>query len=98
MRIVDRAGHAPGIRTALVRYLAAWIGPGIALVAYAVLRPRSLGHDAATLLALNYAWALVDPGRQFLHDRIAGTQVVQDSRRGDSRPDEAAPDDAAPDG
>ena len=29
-------------------------------------------------LALNYLAAFVDPERQFLHDRIAGTRIVQD--------------------
>jgi len=33
-------------------------------------------RSAVGLLALNYAWALVDPDRQFLHDRIAGTRLV----------------------
>jgi hypothetical protein len=28
------------------------------------------------LLAVNYAWALVNSDRQFLHDRIAGTRLV----------------------
>jgi uncharacterized RDD family membrane protein YckC len=28
------------------------------------------------LLALNYAWVLVNADRQFLHDRVAGTRMV----------------------
>jgi uncharacterized RDD family membrane protein YckC len=28
------------------------------------------------IVALNYAWALVNADRQFLHDRIAGTRMI----------------------
>jgi hypothetical protein len=28
------------------------------------------------LLAVNYAWAVVNADRQFLHDRVAGTRMV----------------------
>jgi len=62
--------------TAAIRYLAAWIGPAAALVAYVALRPDGLGAHAAWLVALNFLWALVDPQRQFLHDRIARTRLV----------------------
>jgi uncharacterized RDD family membrane protein YckC len=68
-------------RTALLRYVAAWIGPAIALAAYLALRRLGHGTAAAALLALNFAWALVDPDRQFLHDRIAGTRLVAPSVR-----------------
>ena len=33
---------------------------------------------AAWLLVVNFLWAFVDPERQFLHDRIAGTRIVTD--------------------
>ena len=32
-------------------------------------------------LGLGFAWALFDPERQFLHDRLAGTALV-DAKRG----------------
>jgi uncharacterized RDD family membrane protein YckC len=64
------------VRTAIIRYLAAWIGPAAALAAYVALKPAGLGAHAAWLLALNFLWAFVDPERQFLHDRIAGTRIV----------------------
>jgi uncharacterized RDD family membrane protein YckC len=63
-------------RTALVRYVAWWIGPALGLVTYATLRPHGLGAIALPLLLLNYLAAFVDPERQFLHDRVAGTRVV----------------------
>jgi uncharacterized RDD family membrane protein YckC len=80
MRIVDRNGGAPSYKTALARYLAGWIGPALALVTYVLLKPHGLGGVAIVLLGLNYLAAFVDPERQFLHDRIAGTRIVQHHR------------------
>ncbi len=72
-----RADGTPVTRKiALLRYLAAWIGPGLAIVAYAVLQPHALGAQAAWRAALKFLGAFVDPDRQFLHDRVAGTRVV----------------------
>jgi hypothetical protein len=59
-----------------VRYLAWWIGPALGLAAYALLRPHGLGAIAVPLFLLDYLAALVDPERQFLHDRIAATRIV----------------------
>lgn len=63
-------------KTATFRYAAAWIGPLASLAAYEALKPSSLGAYAVWLVAFNYLWAFVDPERQFLHDRIAGTRIV----------------------
>jgi uncharacterized RDD family membrane protein YckC len=63
-------------RTAVIRYLGAWIGPLAALAAHAALQPLSFGAHAAWLLAIGYLWPIVDKDRQFLHDRIAGTRIV----------------------
>ncbi len=38
--------------------------------------PSGYRRWALALLALNYAWALVDSDRQFLHDRIARTRLT----------------------
>jgi uncharacterized RDD family membrane protein YckC len=78
MRIVDGRGDPPSYKAAFVRYLAAWIGPALALVAYVAMKPYGLGGVALVPLALNCLAAFVDPERQFLHDRIAGTRIVQD--------------------
>ncbi len=64
-------------KAALLRYLSCWIGPVLAILAYAALRTFGLGAQATWLLAFNFLWSLVDPERQFLHDRIAGTRVVE---------------------
>ena len=70
-------GGSPSPVRALVRYLAWWIGPACAIAAYLVLRPLGHGRWALVALTINYAWAFVDPDRQFLHDRIAGTRLVR---------------------
>ena len=79
LRLADHRGVAPTWRRALARYAACWIGPAMALGGYALLQPMGHGRNAAAFLALNYCWAIVDPQRQFLHDRLAGTLVVQDN-------------------
>lgn len=71
-------GAAVSPRRALVRYLACWVGPACAILAYLLLEPHGHGRWALAMLALNHAWALIDPDRQFLHDRIAGTRLVAD--------------------
>ena len=49
-----------------------WIGPAIVIALYAATHSRL----AALAIALPYAWALVDPDRRFLHDRIAGSRLL----------------------
>ena len=70
------AGAPVGVSRAALRYVAWWIGPALAIAAYSALRPLGHGRWAVALLALNYAWALVNSDRQFLHDRVAGTRLV----------------------
>ena len=82
LKLVRGEGAQLDVRTALVRYLAAWIGPALALALFVALRPYRLGAHALWLLALNFLWALIDPDRRFLHDRIAGTRVVRDDAPG----------------
>jgi len=86
LHLTLRDGTPVGRRSAAVRYLATWIGPALALLAYAALQPAGEARHALWLMALNYAWAWVDPDRLFLHDRIAGTRIVRDpeSRTGPS--------------
>lgn len=79
LRLVDARGAPPSRRRALVRYAAFWIGPAAALIGYGMLHSTGHGRNALAFCVLNYCWPIVDPDRQFLHDRIAGTFVVQDS-------------------
>jgi len=77
LALVTTEGAPLSRRTALVRYIAAWLGPVLAVIAYAVLAPLGLGALAWPILALNWLAAFVDPERQFLHDRIALTRIVK---------------------
>lgn len=70
------AGARINAARAALRYVAWWIGPTLAVATYAALRPLGHGRWALALLAVNYAWALVDSNRQFLHDRLAGTRLA----------------------
>jgi uncharacterized RDD family membrane protein YckC len=76
LRLVRSDGAALDAKAAVIRYLAAWIGPLVALAAYTVLRGAGWGAHAIWVVAFNFLWAFVDPARQFLHDRIAGTRIV----------------------
>jgi uncharacterized RDD family membrane protein YckC len=76
LRLVLADGLPVPAKTALLRFLCACIGPGLAVLAYGALRPYGLGAQAFWLVAFNFLWAFVDPERQFLHDRLAGTRIV----------------------
>jgi uncharacterized RDD family membrane protein YckC len=73
LAIVDAAGAPLRGGRAWARYAAAWIGPAIAVAAYAWTH----SPVAWLALAIGYAWAFVDPDRAFLHDRLAGTRLVR---------------------
>ncbi len=78
IRLVDRHGQPPPAWRAIARFLLAWLWflPGLALA-------KALDMQAWMMVAapaLNMAlWAMtiyLDPQRQFLHDRLAGTRLV----------------------
>jgi len=77
LRLVRADGSVLPPKTALLRYLAAWVGPLLALAAYMALSRIGLGAHGLWLVAFNFLWAAVDPERQFLLDRLAGTRIVQ---------------------
>ncbi len=76
LRIMRADGTALSAGTALLRYVAGWIGPGLALIAYLALRNGGHARQALWLLAFNFLWAFVDRKRLFLHDRLARTRIV----------------------
>jgi len=76
LSLVRADGHMVDAKTAVVRYLCAWIGPAASLAAYAALHPAGLGAHATWLLPIGYLWPVFDPEREFLHDRLAGTRIV----------------------
>jgi uncharacterized RDD family membrane protein YckC len=65
-------GSAVDLRHAIVRFAAAWIGLVAGLCGYVLA-----GRCGLLAGLVNFAWAWVDPDRQFLHDRIAATRIVR---------------------
>ena len=85
-RLTSTAGKRLTVTRCWARYALAWIGPLAALASYRMIvlladyGTARFSLAAMTLVlplfALNFAWALVDCDRQFLHDRLAGTRLV----------------------
>ncbi len=75
LRLVSKDGSAVSAKEAILRYLATWIGPALGLGLFMWIGTRGSAWWVFALFA-NFLWPLVDPARQFLHDRIAGTRVV----------------------
>lgn len=77
LRLVTAQGANVGTGRATARYVLSWMWllPGLALAAFVDARMLK-----ALLPLMNVlAWALtayIDPQRQFLHDRLAGTRIV----------------------
>ena len=83
IRMVDRAGRPVTWPRALVRYLLGWVWFLPPLV---VMAPFGLSGGEVTVLMLGWVavWALLSlfhPQRQFWHDVVAGTRLI------DVRPD-----------
>jgi uncharacterized RDD family membrane protein YckC len=72
LALVTLDGAPLDAKAAIARYLAAWIGPAIGLVAYI-----GLGRWGLLAGLLNYGWAWLDRDRSFLHDRLASTRVTR---------------------
>jgi uncharacterized RDD family membrane protein YckC len=75
LRLLDDAGNAPSMKRAVIRYLATWIGPALAVALFAV-GGKAIGAWWILALFANFLWAIFDRERRFLHDRIARTRVV----------------------
>lgn len=79
LALVTTGRGAVSLQRAAARYVAGWVGPACAVAAYLAMRPYGHRRWALALLAANYAWALVDRDRRYLHDRLAGTRLVRAS-------------------
>jgi len=82
LRVVGPRGAPPSLGRATLRYLAAWLWflPPLALhPLFGATLPHTLAA-AAGWFVLWAASASLGPARQFPHDRIAGTRVVDVSR------------------
>jgi uncharacterized RDD family membrane protein YckC len=85
IRIVDASGNPPRRGRACIRYVLAWVwvAPPLAIVSavkpYAASFSSALGVASAALLAWIALWALaalLHRDRQFWHDVVAGTRLV----------------------
>lgn len=76
LKLVAADGSPVVLKQAVIRYLATWIGPALGLAMFLLIGTRGSAWWILGTFA-NFLWALGDPARQFLHDRIAGTRVLQ---------------------
>lgn len=78
MRLVSRDGTSVGATRALARFLLCWLWflPGLALAWAFGAKSWALVWFPALNVVLWAALAYLDPQRQFVHDRIAGTRIV----------------------
>ena len=84
IRLVDLQGRIPGVGRLALRYLLLWPLPLLAaLLVYAA--SRATGYASTDLLIVfapfaGFLWSWVDRDGQFLHDRLAGTRLVDTVR------------------
>ena len=76
LNLVAVDGGVVDAKRAIIRYIATWIGPALGLTMFMLIGTRGSAWWIFGLFA-NFLWAFADPARQFLHDRIAGTRVVE---------------------
>jgi uncharacterized RDD family membrane protein YckC len=92
IRLVRASGERLTQRRALVRYLACcvfWFAPATIAASLLHLKPwPSLGLTTAGI-AVYALFALAEPGRQFWHDRLCGTCLVD--ARGEAAADRLRP-------
>ncbi len=80
LRLIDGRDRPPSTTRALVRlfFAALTIGTGVAGIAVAWKRPlEPLGWTLIGVGLSTIGWALFDRDGQFLHDRLAGTRIVE---------------------
>jgi uncharacterized RDD family membrane protein YckC len=80
LRVTDPAGGAPSLARLILRYAAGWTLFAPAALYIALARPDG-GLTLLALAASPYLMqlpALVDPQRQLLHDRLAGTRLIRE--------------------
>jgi len=73
MRVVNAEGNKLEIKQAIVRYL---LAVSIVLL-FSVAGVLLLGVAGALFFCVGFMWALFDRDKQFLHDRLAGTRIVE---------------------
>ena len=80
IRLVDTNGQIPDLGRLVLRYILIWPVPllGALLV---LLASRQTGYSSTDLLIVFapftvFVWTWFDPQQQFLHDRLAGTRLI----------------------
>lgn len=84
VKLADASGQRPAVGRLIMRYLLLWPIPLLCMLAIYVVS-RSSGYIAADLLMVFtpfslFIWTWFDPQKQFLHDRLLGTRLI-DSRQ-----------------
>ncbi|MBI3231324.1 MAG: RDD family protein [Burkholderiales bacterium] len=78
IRVVDANGNNPDGKTAAIRYALAWMWFMPALVLHSLLHldkwPSVIALCVGFIVWACFIW--LNPERQFLHDRIAGTRLI----------------------
>lgn len=79
IRLISRDGGPVRPNRAIARYLLAWLCvlPGFAIAWLIQAKAWALVFIPGANIALWALAAFLDPERQFLHDRIAGTRIVK---------------------
>ena len=75
LRLQNVQGGNVTTQQAVIRYLATWIGPALGLAMFMLIGTSGSAWWILGVFA-NFVWAIIDPARQFLHDRLARTRVV----------------------
>lgn len=78
IRLVTAKGGQVDVKRAFFRYLISWLWilPGLALAWLVDARNWALAIVPAANILLWAVTIYLDPNRQFLHDRLAGTRVI----------------------
>ncbi len=78
IKILDRFGKPLSFKLAIMRYLLAWLwfAPPLAALALTQLTQESLSTMLLGWILLYVFLAWLHPSKQFVHDRLLGTQLV----------------------
>jgi uncharacterized RDD family membrane protein YckC len=79
IRLLTREGSALSLKRAALRYVLAWLWflPGLAAARYLHAEGWTLVLFPSLNMVLWMLAVFLDPDRQFPHDRLAGTRLVQ---------------------
>ena len=84
IRLVDQNGNTPAASMLLLRYLLMWPVPLLA-ASLVLAASRATGYSSTDLLIVFapftvFIWSWFDRDKQFLHDRVLGTRLINAPR------------------